>query len=93
MGKRSTWFGVAISVTALDAATATYYGGLVWKAFGVVIWSKLLLLLVCAVWATTLLHIWAYACSQLRYPNHGCPVVVSISVDEVSTQMTGETNV
>ncbi len=45
MGKRSTWFGIAISVTALDAGVTTYYGGVVWKAFAVVIWSKLLLLL------------------------------------------------
>jgi hypothetical protein len=93
VGKRSTWFGVSISMTALDAAVTTYYGPLIWKAFAVVIWSKLLLLLLCAVWATTLLHIWAYACSQLQHTNRECPVAASISVDDVSTQMIGETDV
>ncbi len=93
MGKPSTWFSVAISMTALDAAVTTYYGPLIWRAFAVVIWSKLLLLLLCAVWATTPLHVWAYACSQLRHSDRECPRVVSISVDELSTGMTGEIDV
>jgi len=49
VGKRSNWLGIAISLTALDAGVTTYYGGLVWKAFAVLIWSKLLLLLLAAV--------------------------------------------
>ncbi len=91
MGKRSTWLGIAISVTALDVAVTTYYGGLIWKAFGVVIWSKLLLLH--AVWATTLLHIWAYACSRLQHLDRRGPVAVSLSIDEPSPEMTGEIDV
>jgi hypothetical protein len=69
VGRRSTWLGIAISLSALDAALATYYGGVVWRAFAVVIWSKLLVLLLVAVWATTLLHVWTHACSQLRQAN------------------------
>jgi hypothetical protein len=33
VGKRTTWLGIATSVTALDAAVVTYYGGTVWRAF------------------------------------------------------------
>jgi hypothetical protein len=47
----------------LDAAVATYYGGVVWKVLSGIIWSKLLLLLLPAVWTTTLLHICVHACS------------------------------
>jgi hypothetical protein len=51
VGKRSNWLGIAISVTALDAGVTTYYGSVVWKAFSVVIWTKLLLVLLAAIGA------------------------------------------
>jgi hypothetical protein len=93
VGKRSTWLGIAISVTALDAGVTTYYGGVVWKAFAVVIWSKLLLLLLAAVWATTLLHVWVYACSHLRQAIQERRVVASIPVSSLSADMAEEIDV
>jgi hypothetical protein len=93
VGKRSTWFGIAISMTALDAGVTTYYGGVVWKAFAVVIWSKLLLLLLALVWATTLLHIWVHACSHLRQENQERRVVVSIPVNGLSAELAEEIDV
>jgi hypothetical protein len=93
VGKRTTWLGIAISATALDAAVVTYYGGVVWKAFAVVIWSKLLLLLLAALWATTLLHIWVHACSRLRQENQEHRVVVSISVNGLSAELAEEIDV
>ncbi len=86
MGKRSTWLGIAISVTALDAGVTTYCGGLVWKTFAVVIWSKLLLLLLAAVWATTLLHIWVHACSRLRQEKQEPQVAVTIPANGLSAK-------
>ena len=93
MGKRSNWLGIAISVTALDAGVTTYYGGVVWKAFAVLIWSKLLLLLLAAVWATTLLHICVHTCSLLRQENQERRVVVSIPVNGLSAELAEETDV
>jgi hypothetical protein len=93
VGRRSTWLGIAISVTALDAAVATYYGGVVWRAFAVVIWSKLLVLLLVAVWATTLLHVWTHTCSQLRQANRERQVVVSVLVNGLSTELAEEIDV
>jgi hypothetical protein len=93
VGKRSNWLGIAISLTALDAGVTTYYGGVVWKAFAVVIWSKLLLLLLAALWATTLLHIWVHACSLLRQANQEHRVVVSISVNGLSAELAEEIDV
>jgi hypothetical protein len=93
VGKRSAWFGITISVTALDAGVTTYYGGVVWKAFAVVIWSKLLLLLLAAIWATTLLHIWVHACSRLRQENQERRVVVSIPVNDLSAELAEEIDV
>jgi hypothetical protein len=93
VGKRSNWLGIVISVTALDAGVTTYYGGVVWKAFAVLIWSKLLLLLLAAVWATTLLHIWVHACSLLRQENQERRVVVSIPVNGLSAELAEEIDV
>ena len=80
-------------MTGLDAVTATYYGGVVWKAFSVVIWSKLLLLLLAAVWAITLLHVWVYACSPLRQATKERRVVVSNPVNDHSADMAEEIDV
>jgi hypothetical protein len=93
VGKRTTWLGTATSVTALDAAVVTYYGGTVWRVFAGVIWSKLLLLLLAAVWATTLLHVWVYACSHLRQAIQERRVVVSIPVNSLSADMAEEIDV
>jgi hypothetical protein len=93
VGKRTTWLGIATSVTALDAAVVTYYGGVVWRAFAVVIWSKLLLLLLAAVWATTLLHIWVHACSRLRRETQEHRVAVSILVNGLSAELAEEIDV
>ena len=66
---------------------------MVWKAFAVVIWSKLLLLLLAAVWATALLHIWVHACSRLRQENQDRRVVGSIPVNGFSAELTEEIDV
>ena len=93
MGKRRTWLGIALSATALDATVATYCSGVVWRAFAVVIWSKLLLLLLAAVWATTLLHVWIHARFSLRRENQGHRVVVSIPVNGLSAELAEEIDV
>ena len=93
MGKRSNWVGIAISVTAFDAGVTTYYGGVVWKAFAVVIWSKLLLLLLAAVWGTTLLDVWDHAWSRLRRGNQEHRVAVSIPVNGLSAELAEEIDV
>jgi hypothetical protein len=93
MGERTKCLATAVSVTVLDAAVAMSYGGVVWKAFSVVIWSKLLLLLLAAAWATTLLHIWVHACSRLRRENQEHRVVVSIPVSRLSAELAEEIDV
>jgi len=91
--ERTKWLGTAALVTGLDAVTATYYGSVVWKAFSVAIWSKLLLVLLAAIWAITLLHVWVYACSHLRQAIQDRRVVVSIPVNSLSADMVEETDV
>jgi hypothetical protein len=93
MGERTKWLATAALATGLDAVTATYYGGVVWKAFSVVIWSKLLLLLLAAVWAITPLHVWVYACSHLRQATKERRVVVSNPVNDLSADMAEEIDV
>ena len=67
MGERVKCLAPAALVTVLDAAVAMNYGGMVWKVLSGIIWTKLLLLLLASVWATTLLHVWFHACSRLRH--------------------------
>jgi hypothetical protein len=93
VGKRTTWLGIAASVTALDAVVVTYYRGVVWRVFAVVIWSKLLLLLLAAVWATTFLHIWIHAYSSLRQENQEHREVMSIPVNGLSAELVEEIDV
>jgi hypothetical protein len=93
VGERTKWLATVALVTGLDAVKATYYGRVVWKAFSVVIWSKLLSLLLAAIWVTTLLHVWVYACSHLRQAIQERRVVVSIPVNSLSADMAEEIDV
>ncbi|MBW4045584.1 MAG: hypothetical protein HIU87_11395 [Acidobacteria bacterium] len=93
MGKRTKCLATAISVTVFDAAVATYYGGVVWKAFSVVIWIKLLLLLLAAMWAITLLHIWVPVYSYLRQAIEEDPSALSMPANSPSVEFAEEIDV
>jgi hypothetical protein len=93
MGKRTRCLTTAAFVTMLDAAVATHYGSLVWKVFSGIIWSKLLLLLLAAVWATTLLHVWVHACFRLRQTIQGHQVVVPTPSNSLSAEFSEEIDV
>ncbi len=93
MGERAKCLAPAALLTVLDAVVVINYGGMVWKVSSTMIWSKLLLLLVATVWATTLLHVWCIAYSHLRYKIHGHSVVESIPVQGRQAQFAGEIDV
>lgn len=93
MGERAKCLAPAALLTVLDAIVVISYGGMVWKIMSAMIWSKLLLLLVATVWATTLLHVWWNACSHLRQKIDGHPVVESIPVQGRHAQFAGEIDV
>jgi len=59
-------FITAIALTALDLAVTLRYGVVIWQAYSGVIWSRLLLLLLAAVWATSLANLWSRAYRELR---------------------------
>jgi hypothetical protein len=58
-------FTIALSITVLDAAVASYYGGVIWRAWSGIIWCRFAILLATALWLTTLINIWAHALSEL----------------------------
>lgn len=93
MRTRTTWLGIANSVTPFDAAVVTSNGDVAWRAFAVVIWSKLLLLMLAAVWATTLLHVWVHARFSLRRADQERRVVVPIPVNRLSAGIAEEIDV
>jgi hypothetical protein len=67
MEVRAKHFVIAVSLTVLDAVVAVHYGGVIWRTWSGIFWSKMLLLLLAALWATTLLDLWTRAYYDLRY--------------------------
>lgn len=57
---------LAVVTTILDVAVALCFGGLIWRTFSGIIWSRLLILLLVALWATSLARLWARACYERR---------------------------
>ena len=61
MDFRSKRFAVAVTLTLLDLAVALCYGREVWQAFSPIVWCRILLLLLFAVWLTSLARVWSRA--------------------------------
>lgn len=66
MGLRAKHFVIAVSVTTLDFVVAVRYGVVVWRAFSGIILSRITLLFLVTLWATTLLDLWSRALYELR---------------------------
>lgn len=49
---------IAVTLTVLDLVVALRYGPAIWHAGSGVVWCRLLLILLAAVWATSLANIW-----------------------------------
>jgi hypothetical protein len=93
MEERTKSLATAGLVTALNAVLAASYGGAVWKVLSTIIWSKILLLLLIALWVTTLLHVWVKAFSLLRQTIERHPIPASTPARELSAVFAEETDV
>lgn len=91
--ERTKCLAPAAFVTVLNAAVVMNYSGVVRKVLLGILWSKLLLLLMATVWATTLLHVWFHACSRLRQEIEGHPVVESLPAKGLPTEFAEEIDV
>jgi hypothetical protein len=72
---------------------AASYGGAFWNIFATIIWSKILLLFLVALWATTLLRVWVIAFSSLRQTIEGHSVAASTPAQELPAFFAEETDV
>ena len=61
MDLRKRRFAVAVTLTVLDLVVVLSYGRELWRAFSPIIWCRILLLLVFAVWLTSLARVWSRA--------------------------------
>ena len=61
MDLRSRRFAVAVTLTVLDLVVALGYGREVWRALSPIIWCRILLLLLFAVWLTSFARVWSRA--------------------------------
>ncbi len=66
MELRAKHFVIAVSVTALDFAVAVLCGGVIWRALSGIIWSRITLFFLAALWLTSLLHLWSRAYCEFR---------------------------
>jgi len=67
VGERAKRFTIAAVLTILDAAVALRYGGMIWRMWPGILWSRILLLLLAALWAISLADLWARAYCQFRH--------------------------
>jgi hypothetical protein len=63
---RAKHFVIAVSVTALDFAVAVLCGGVIWRASSGILWSRITLFFLAALWLLSLLHLWSRAFYELR---------------------------
>lgn len=66
MGLRAKYFLTAMSVTILDLAVAVRYCGVIWQALSGILWSRIILFFLAALWLLSLLHLWSRAYYELR---------------------------
>jgi hypothetical protein len=93
VGERAKHFIIAVSLTVLDVVVVVRYGGVIWRVWSGIIWSNMLLLLLAALWATTLLDLWARACRNLRYTLRVRGLRLSSSLLTTPTELRGERDV
>ena len=66
MGLRSKYLLIAVPLTVLDLAVAVRYGGVIWRALSGIIWNRVTLFFLAALWLTSLLHLWGRAYCEFR---------------------------
>jgi ABC-type bacteriocin/lantibiotic exporter with double-glycine peptidase domain len=57
---------IAVLMTIADAAVVVWYGGVIWQALSPIIWSRILILPLAALWGLSLARVWARAIYSLR---------------------------
>lgn len=93
MEVRAKHFIIAVSLTILDAVVAVHYGGVIWRAWSGIIWIRMTLLLLAALWATTLLDLWTRAYYDLRYAVRVRGMRLSPSLVTTPTELRRESDV
>ncbi len=89
MRRRPTNLTIAILLTVLDAGAVMFLGGVIWRTFWGVLWSKLLVVLLGALWATSLAKRWAYAFYDLRRAFRESRLAKSSEVNAVASELRG----
>ena len=77
VGQRTKSFTIAASATILDVVVAARCGGVVWRTWSGVLWLRVALLLLAALWATSLATLWSSAYNDLRFLTYKGGVAVT----------------
>lgn len=66
MGHKAKHFWIAVSIMILDLVVTVRYGVVVWRPFSGIIWARITLISLTALWATTLLDLWSRVYYEFR---------------------------
>ena len=64
MAKRTSQPAISVLLPVLDGVVALRYGKVIWTAWSGIIWARLLMCFLAAVWLTSLADGWARAARQ-----------------------------
>ena len=91
--ERSTNLNIAILLTILDAAVALHYGPVIWQTWSGILWSRLLLILLGAVWLISLANVWARAHYEFRHSHRAQHAQFPSEMTARSVELRGEGDV
>jgi len=61
MAKRTRQLTIAVLLTVLEGVVALRHGGVIWTVWSGIIWTRLLMCLLAAIWLTSFANVWACA--------------------------------
>ncbi|MHB1838450.1 MAG: hypothetical protein ACYCPD_01690 [Acidobacteriaceae bacterium] len=61
MAKRTRQLTIALLLTVLEGVVALRYGRVIWTVWSGIIWTRLLMCFLAAIWLTSLANVWACA--------------------------------
>lgn len=93
MGERTKQFPIAVALTMSRGVFASRPGGFLWRTLSGILWCRLLLLLLAALWVTTLANICARTRSESRSAFCDRGIAASSDIASVASEPQGESDV
>ena len=93
VGGRLRWFIVAVSQTVVDAVVARNDCGVIWQAWSGINWVRVTLLLLGAIWAGSLVDVWAQVFREMRRSKLPQAAEITQRMTAISIKLKGDGDV